>query len=69
MSPVRSVRSVSGNNWTPRLSVGALHWVIAFWHEQRAIAEEVLRMINDLLWSARARRPRTACVQQCVATP
>ena len=44
----------NGNNWTPRLSVGALQWVIAFWHEQKSIAREVLRMVNDLLWSARA---------------
>ena len=40
----------NGNNWTPRLCVGALAWVVAFWHEENAIAREVLRMINDLLW-------------------
>ena len=40
----------NGNNWTPRLSIGALNWVIAFWHEQPIIARDVLGMINDLLW-------------------
>ena len=40
----------NGNNWTPRLSVGALYWAVTFWHEQRAVAEDVLRMVNDLLW-------------------
>lgn len=40
----------NGNNWTPRLSTGAMNWVVAFWHEDNTIAREVLRMINDLLW-------------------
>lgn len=40
----------NGNNWTPRLCIGALTWVVAFWHEENAVAHEVLRMINDLLW-------------------
>ena len=40
----------NGNNWTPRLCVGALHWAIAFWHEEPSLARSVLGMINDLLW-------------------
>ena len=40
----------NGNNWTPRLSTGALQWVIAFWHEEPVVALDVLRMINDALW-------------------
>ena len=40
----------NGNNWTPRLSTGAMQWVIAFWHEESVVALDVLQMINDALW-------------------
>ena len=39
----------NGNNWTPHLAIAALMWAVAFYHED-AVAGEVLRMVNDILW-------------------
>ena len=39
----------NGNNWTPHLTIAAIIWAIAFYHED-AVAPEVVRMVNDILW-------------------
>lgn len=40
----------NGNNWTPHLCVAALEWAITFWHEEHAMAREVLGIVNDIMW-------------------
>jgi hypothetical protein len=40
----------NGNNWTPYLCVAAMEWAVAFWHEDQAVAEEVVQIINNILW-------------------
>ena len=39
----------NGNNWTPVLGAGALHWAIAFWHEAPDAAE-VAREALEIQW-------------------
>ncbi len=39
----------NGNNWTPVLGEGALHWAIAFWHEE-PLAPEVARAALEIQW-------------------
>ena len=39
----------NGNNWTPHLSIAAIVWAVAFYHED-AVAAEVVAMVNDILW-------------------
>ena len=30
------------------LSEGAVYWAVAFWHEERALAREVVHIVNDI---------------------
>ena len=43
----------NGNNWTPHLTIAALMWAVAFFHEDAA-AREVVQMVNDILWLHRS---------------
>ena len=43
----------NGNNWTPHLTIAALMWAVAFYHEDGA-AHEVVEQVNDILWLHRA---------------
>lgn len=38
----------NGNNWTPVLCEGAMYWAVAYWHEDKARATQVIRVINDI---------------------
>ena len=38
----------NGNNWTPVLSMGAMHWCIAMWHDEPARAGRIIKIINDI---------------------
>ena len=38
----------NGNNWTPVLCEGAMYWAVAYWHEDKARATRVIRVINDV---------------------
>ena len=40
----------NGNNWTPHLCVAAMQWAIVFWHEENAVAREVVRIVEDIMW-------------------
>ena len=39
----------NGNNWTPHLTIAAIIWAVAFYHED-PVAPDVVRMVNDILW-------------------
>lgn len=38
----------NGNNWTPFLSQGAMHWCIAMWHDDPTRAGRIVKIINDI---------------------
>lgn len=38
----------NGNNWTPVLSEGVMHWAIAFWHEEPELARQAVHIVNDI---------------------
>ena len=38
----------NGNNWTPVLCEGAMYWAITFWHEDSALAHQVVHIISDI---------------------
>ena len=38
----------NGNNWTPFLSEGVMHWVITFWHDDTERASRIMKIINDI---------------------
>ena len=37
-----------GSSRTPVLCEGAMHWAIVFWHEEPALAHEVIHIVNDV---------------------
>ena len=40
----------NGNNWTPILCLGVVHWAIHYWHRDSTRAKHTLDAVYDILW-------------------